>query len=210
MEVYITQQIYYPNGLYAHKSYICNPFKGAISEYKGVLHCEGYDFEANPEDAMDNPLEDRLFSRRMKMFYRPGKFTLYGKLGVNFFTTSGRLYPNMKVRIRLIRFRPIFYMISDNPNFSLGIVDCSLHNRRITLKDDYHKKRMDMLAYSLVEYNYLETLVKTFIISAQQNQFIQVNTFNNASIRRIAIAINTNSAFTGSLLKITIGISSLN
>ena len=35
------QQIYNSNGLYAYKSYISNSFKGAISEYKGVLHCEG-------------------------------------------------------------------------------------------------------------------------------------------------------------------------
>ena len=42
-------------------------------------------------------------------------------------------------------------MISDNPNVSLGNGDCSLYNRRITLKNDYHKKRMDMQAYSPVE-----------------------------------------------------------
>ena len=39
------QQIYNSNGLYAQKSYISNNFRGAISEYKGVLHCEGYDYE---------------------------------------------------------------------------------------------------------------------------------------------------------------------
>ena len=55
-----------------------------------------------------------------------------------------------------------------------------------------------MLAYAPVEYNYLETLAKTFIIPARQNQFIQENIVNNAPIRRIAIAMNTNSAFTGS------------
>ena len=88
-------------------------------------------------------------------------------------------------------------MIRDNPNVSLGIVDCSLYTRRIALKDDYHKKRMDMLAYTPVEFNYLETLAKTFIIPARQNQFIQENIFNNAPVRRIAIAMNTNSAFTG-------------
>ena len=60
------------------------------------------------------------------------------------------------------------------------------------------KKRMDMLAYAPVEYNYLETLAKTFIIPVRQNQFIQENIFNNAPIRRIAIAMNTNCAFTGS------------
>ena len=41
-------------------------------------------------------------------------------------------------------------------------------------------------------------MAKTFIIPARQNQFIQENIFNNAPIRRVAIAMNTNSAFTGS------------
>ena len=104
----------------------------------------------------------------------------------------------MKVRLRLIRAIPKFHMISDNPNVSLRIVDCSLYTRRIVLKDEYHKKRMDMLAYAPVEYNYLETLAKTFNIPARQNQFIQENIFNNAPVRRVAIAMNTNSAITGS------------
>ena len=72
----------------------------------------------------------------------------------------------MKIRLRLIRARPNSYKISDNPNVSLGIVDCSLYTRRIALKDDYHKKRMDMLDYTPVEFSYLETLAKSFIILA--------------------------------------------
>ena len=123
---------------------------------------------------------------------------LYGKLGIDFFSTSDLLYPNMKNRLRLTRARPNFYMISDNPNVSLGIVDCSLYTRLIALREDYHKKRMDMLAYVPVEYNFLQTLAKTLIIPARQKQFIQENTFNNALIRRVAIAMKTNSAFTGS------------
>ena len=103
----------------------------------------------------------------------------------------------MKIRLRLMRARPNFYLISDNPNVSFGIVDFSLYTRRIALKDDYHKKRMDMLAYTPVEFNYLETFAKTFMIPARQNQFIQENIFNNAPVRRIAIAMNTNSASTG-------------
>ena len=55
VEVYINnQQIYNSNGLYAHKSYISNNFRAAISEYKGVLHCERYDYEEDPED-ISNP-----------------------------------------------------------------------------------------------------------------------------------------------------------
>ena len=55
-----------------------------------------------------------------------------------------------------------------------------------------------MLAYVPVEYIYLQTLAKTFNIPAGQNQFIQGNIFNNVPNRRFAIAMNTNSAFTGS------------
>ena len=136
------------------------------------MHCEGYDYEQDPED-ISNPLPDNFFTRRMQLLSRPDGFMLCGKLGIEFFSTSELLYLNMKIRLRLIRARPNFYMISDNPNVSLGIVDCSFYTRRIALKDDYHKKKMDMLAYAPVECNYLETLAKTFTIPARQNQFIQ-------------------------------------
>ena len=89
-------------------------------------------------------------------------------------------------------------MISDDPNISPGIVDCSLYTRRIALKAGYHKKIMDMLAYTPVELNYSETLTKTFIIPARQKQFTRENIFNNAPNPRIAISMNTSSAFTGS------------
>ena len=77
VEMYINnQQIYNSNGLYAHKSYILNNFKAAISEYKVVLHCEGYDYEQDPEDTA-NPLTDPFFTRRMKLLNRPDGFMLY-------------------------------------------------------------------------------------------------------------------------------------
>ena len=112
------------------------------------------------------------------------------------------LYRNLKNIFRLIRARPIFYMNSDNPNVSLGIVDCSLYTRCIALNSEHDKKRMDMLAWASVEYIFLEILAKIFIIPARQKQFIQDNIFNNAPIRQVAITMNTNSAFSGSFSKI--------
>ena len=89
VEVYINnQQIHNSNGLYGHKSYISNKFKGAISEYKRVLHCEGYDYEEFPEEIMEAPLSEPFVTTRMKMLSRPDGFMLYGKLGVDFFSTS--------------------------------------------------------------------------------------------------------------------------
>ena len=102
IEVYINnQQIYNSNGLSAHKSHISNNFKAVISEYKGVVHCEGYDYEQDPEN-IKNPLPDPFFTRRMKLLSRPDGFMLYGNLGIDFFSTSELLYPNMRISLRLI------------------------------------------------------------------------------------------------------------
>ena len=113
------------------------------------MHSKGYDYEKDPED-ISNPLPDPFFRRRIKLLSRPDGFMLYGKLGIDFFSTSEMLYPNMKIRLRPIRATPDFCMISDNPKVSVAIVDCSLHTRRYALKEDYHKKRMDMLAFAPV------------------------------------------------------------
>ena len=158
VEVYINnQQIYNSNGLYGHKSYISKNFKGTITEYKRVLHCEGFDYEQDPED-ISKPLRESISTRRMKLLKINSTVSCcmvnWGLIFLNFWTTP--LYPNLKTFLRLRRTRPIFYMISENPNVSLGIVDFSLYTRRTALKDDYHKKRMDMLAYAPVENSYLE------------------------------------------------------
>ena len=115
--------MYNSNGLYAHTSYISHNFKVAMSEDKGVVHCEVYNYEELPDEIMEAPLSEPFYTRRMKTLSSPDGFMLYGKLGVDIFSTSELLYPNMKIRLRLIRARPKFYMIGDNPNVSLGIVD---------------------------------------------------------------------------------------
>ena len=134
---------------------------------------------------------------------------LYGILDANFLSTSELLYPNMKIRLRLVKARPSLYMISDNPNISLGVVDCSLYTRRIALKDDYHKKRTDMLAYTPMEFNYLEILAKTSIIPARSNQIIQEIIFNNAPVRRLLLQRIQTLHSLDLILKIHSGINNL-
>ena len=104
----------------------------------------------------------------------------------------------MKFKLRLIRARPNFYIVRDNRNVSLGIVNCSLYTRCTARKDDYHYKEMDMLAFSTVEFNYMDTLPKASFVPDRQNQSIQEIFLNKVPVRRIVIAMNTNSAFTGS------------
>ena len=106
--------------------------------------------------------------KKMKTFSRPDGFMLYDILRVDFFSTSENLYPNVKIGLRLIRARPNFFMIRDNPNNSLGIVECSLYTQRVTLKEDYHRKRWHVRAFISLEYDYLGNLAISFIIPARK------------------------------------------
>ena len=162
-DLYINNhQIYNSNGLYAHKSHFSNNLKSTLTAYKEVLHSEGYDYEEDPENLLEGP----FFTKRKKSYSRLDSFMLYGKLGIDFLKTSELLDPNMKVRIRLSGAPPNFYMMGEDPNVSLGIVDCSLYTRRVRLKEDYQKTRMSQQAYAPVEYSYMETLARTYIIPA--------------------------------------------
>ena len=114
--------MYNSNGLYAHKYYLSNNFKGAISEDKGVLHCEGYDYEEFPDEFMEAPLSEPFFTRRRKMLSRPDGFMLYAKLGVDFFSTSELLYLKMKIRLHIIRARPISTRLATTPTLVLDLL----------------------------------------------------------------------------------------
>ena len=70
------QQTFKSNGLYPHKSYISNNFEGAISEYRGVWHCEGCVFEEFPDEVMESFLSEPFFTR----INGSDGFMLYGEL----------------------------------------------------------------------------------------------------------------------------------
>ena len=144
---------------------------------------------------MEAPFSEPFFTRRMKMLSRADGFMLYGKMGVDFFSTCELLYRNLKTRLRLMRARHKFHMIRDNPNVIHGIVYSSLYTSLIALKDEYHTKNGHACLYSCAVQLYGDSS-KKFL--SRHKQFIQKNIFNNAPVRQFAIAMNTNSAFTGS------------
>ena len=193
-EVYFNNtMVYNANGLYPHKAQISNEFNSSAVRNKGILACHGYSFEKCSEAFDMYPVTDRANS------LGSGKtFSLYGRLAIHLFTCEKLLHPKTKVRIKLIRARPNFYMLSDNPNVILKIVDCSLFTRRVLVAEPNHQYLQWNLEREPAHYNYMETIARTFIIPSRQNQFIQENVFNKAPIRRIAVAMNTNSAVAGS------------
>ena len=139
------------------------------------------------------------FIDREEEFLLNGGVTLYGKVEIDLFQCENFLLPYTKIRLKLIRARPNVYMISYNPNVSLNVLDYSLLTRRVLVNEVYRQNQT--IKYQLTDqtacYNFIETIAPTFITPSGQNQFIKKNVFNIAPIRRITIAMKTNSAFTG-------------
>ena len=140
-----------------------------------------------------HPFTDRANSLETRI-----SFSLYGRLAIDLFVCEKLLLSNTNNRIKLIRARPNFSMLSDNPNVSLNIVDCLLFTRRILAAEPNHQYLQWNLEREPAQYNYMGTIARTFIIPSRQSQFIQENIFNNAPLRRRTVAMNTNSAVAGS------------
>ena len=102
---------------------------------------------------------------------------------MDLFTCQKLLRPRTKDRIELIRARPNFYMLSDNSNVSMKIVDFSLLTRRIKVIESYQQYMQWNLAKEHAHYNYMETIAKTFIIPSRQNQLIQEDVFKTLQQR---------------------------
>ena len=195
-EVYLNnQQVYNSDGLYGHKALVSNELNASTMNNEGILACHEYEFERYPSDYEKSPFIDREEEILLKDWV-----TLYGKLAIDLFQCEKILLPNTKIRLKLIRARPSFYMISYNPYVSLRVLDCSLFTRRVVVNEVYHqtiKYQLTHQPWRQLREHFMETIARTFIIPSGQNQFIQKNVFSNAPIRRIAIAMNTNSAFAG-------------
>ena len=114
----------------------------------------------NFTDAFDmHPFTDRANSLGTRK-----TFSLYGRLTTDLSTCKKFLLPNTKVRIKLIRARSNFYMLSDNPNLSLKMVDYSLFSRRILVAEPNHRYLQWNLEIEPAQCNYMKTTARTFII----------------------------------------------
>ena len=85
-------------------------------------------------------------------------------------------------------------MLSGNPNVSLKNFDFSVFTRRNLVAGTNHQILQWNLEKEPAHYNYMETIARAFIIPSRQNQFIRENVFDNAPIKNIAVARNTNAA----------------
>ena len=155
-EVYLNnQQVYNSNGLYGHRALISNKFNASTRNNEGILACHGYECEKEPSNFDKSPFIDR----EEELLLKNGT-THYGKLAIDLFQCEKFLLPNTKVRLKLIRARPNFYMISYNSHVSLKVLDCSPFTRRLVVNEVYHQTIKYQLTHQPAYYNFMETIAR--------------------------------------------------
>ena len=191
-EVYfINEQVDTSNGLYAHKAFISNELSNTEGTENSICACQGYRYEKEPASFGDEP----SFSRKTKT----EEICFYGKLTIDVSTCDKFLLPNVKIWLRLVRSRPNFYITNQNDNILCSTLQASLFTRQVVFDDRIFKDLHSSLQLRRARYTFSQVLAKTIVIPNGQNQYIHENFFNNAPIRRLASAMNTTTAFTGSL-----------
>ena len=181
------------NGVYGHKSFLETELSHTRSAKNTWLKCQGYTYEENPSQLGDGS----AVRQRNQQTRESQVIKLYGKLAVDFFTCEKLLLPNVSLRIKLVRARDDFVTISENAgkHYSVEITNANLFVRKMTVTDSVYTSIERALLKSPAIYEYTEVMPKTFVIPAQQNTWKHEDIFMKEPIRRLAIAMNTNTAF---------------
>ena len=143
---------------------------------------------------MDAPSSQPFFTWRKKKLSKLHGFMLYGKTAVDFLSTIGLLFPNVKIRLRVSRARPNFYRIATTPTSVLEMLTVRLTFVVLLWNTIATKNGRASKAFTLVEIIYLETLANILFRGDRKNKRIEGNILNYAPVCWIAVAMIANSA----------------
>ena len=103
------------------------------------------------------PFTDRANCLRTRLLF-------HGRVAIDLFTCDKLLLPKTKFRIKRIRVRRNFYMLSDNSNVRSKKLDCSLFIGRSLIVEPNHRYLQWNLENEFPRYNYMETIARTLSI----------------------------------------------
>jgi len=180
------------NGVYGHKSYLETEMSHGKDAKDTWLSCQGYNYETDPADQTHADIHGREETTRTS-----ATLQLFGKLSVDFFTCDKLLLPDVTLRIKLVRAHNDFVIMTDHATkrYTIHIRDASLYVRKMTVSENVVASLERVLLKTPAMYKYTEVIPKTFIIPAGQNSWKHEDVFMKEPIRRMAIAMNTNTAF---------------
>ena len=99
---------------------------------------------------MDALLSEKFCTRKLSLLSGPHAFMSCGDLGVDFFSTTEGLYPNLKSNSKPDSFNA---RLATTKRFIVGIGDSSFHTSPTSLRDSSHRTKTDVPAYTPVKFD---------------------------------------------------------
>ena len=182
------------NNLYPHKAYIETELSHPPECKKGLLFCQGYEYEEDPSDIVGGVA---FVNRRLAVGTTRN---LYGKLAVDFLGTDKYILPGVEMRLNLTRASNDFVSLAQSGatnTYAIKIKRASVHVRKLELRNATYLSIEKALLSRAACYSYTEVIEKSFAIGSGLTEFRQEAVFGKLPIVRLVVAVSTEVAFTG-------------
>jgi hypothetical protein len=195
------------NNTYAYRSYLetllsfgpaaKNSQLTSALYYKDV---HGAMENANPHDA---GALNTGFKIRHSFFENGGVVDMIGSIHSDLFFQDKYLPSDVGLRIRLVRNKDAFCLMSSaaNPGFKIKILDCKLLVRKVKLSPSVYVAHSKTLEISNAKYPIRRVVCKTYTIPRGNLDFTQENLFSGQLPTRLVIGCVDNDAFNGDYAK---------
>ena len=191
------------NNTYAYRAYLESLLSFGRDAKKSQLTASmyykdtaGQMNDANPVAAA--PLNVGL-RERFNLFRESRTVEMMGKLHGDIFFQDRYLVNDCSLRLRLIRNKDAFCLMSDQPgnNYKMQIISCKMYVRKCRISPSVFVGQAKALEHGNCKYPIRRAVCKTFTIPTGMLNFTQENLFSGQQPIRVIVGFVNNNAFNG-------------
>ncbi|KAG8239560.1 hypothetical protein J437_LFUL019252 [Ladona fulva] len=201
VDVYLNQKLISPpSNTYAYRSYIENLLSyGPAAKQSHLTMSLWYDDTAGLMDNLDHHNAGLAKRRNFTKLSRP--IDMIGCIHSDIFNQDKFLLNGVELRIKMIRSRDTFCLMSETPYAKVKILDATLLVRRVCINPSVLIAHSKTLEKSPAKYPLTRVEVKVLTISSGVQSKVIDNIFIGQLPKRCIIGFVTNSAFNGTVTR---------
>jgi hypothetical protein len=193
------------NNTYAYRAYMETLLSyGSEAKTTHLSSSLYYKDEAGKMDdanSTDNNANSGLSERQR--YFREGRSDLIGRLHADLFYQQKYIPNDVTIRVRLVRNRDNFCLMSATPNenYKIHISECKIYARKVKLSPSVFVAHAKALENGNAKYPLRRVICKTFTVPRGNLDCSQENLFSGQLPTRLVIGCVDNDAFNGNYQK---------
>lgn len=197
VEVYLNgQKISQNNSLYPYKAYIENLLNYGEDVKDTWMKMGMFYLDSGTIDHRDNTIGDKDpyanpgAQERYDIVKYSTPFELIGRIHHELFTQPKLLITKSKVRLRLERHDPAFYLMSKlaNQNFSVIIDTAKFVLCKKEVSKSIQESHQKILLHTPLKYYVRRVLMRSFVVSGGRTDLSEANLYNGILPRRVCVS----------------------